>query len=193
VGELTYIDISTSASGHNFIFTESEPEQTESTEFTKWLELRPVCRSLTGFNSVNFVHSVFMELEGIDHVAMSVRDVEAAANWYIDVLGFKRRYEGMWDGIPVFIGKGTTSIALFPVRSKEETATSAHSGVQILHLAFRATRKSFLAAQEELKQRGIHFEFQDHEISNSIYFSDPDGHKLEITTYDLDEIASSTR
>ena len=55
-----------------------------------------------------------MELEGIDHVAMSVRDVEAAANWYIDVLGFKRRYEGMWDGIPVFIGKGTTSIALFP-------------------------------------------------------------------------------
>ncbi len=134
-----------------------------------------------------------MDLEGIDHVAMSVRDVEAAANWYIDVLGFERRYEGMWDGIPVFIGKGTTSIALFPVRSKEETATSAHSGVQLLHLAFRATRKSFLAAQEELKQRGIHFEFQDHEISNSIYFSDPDGHKLEITTYDLDEIASSTR
>ena len=134
-----------------------------------------------------------MELEGIDHVAMSVRDVEAAANWYIDVLGFERRYEGMWDGIPAFIGKGTTSIALFPVRSKEETATSAHSGVRILHLAFRATRKSFLAAQEELKQRRIHFEFQDHGISNSIYFSDPDGHKLEITTYDLDEIGSSTR
>jgi len=134
-----------------------------------------------------------MELEGIDHVAMSVRDVEAAANWYIDVLGFERRHEGMWDGIPVFIGKGTTSIALFPVRSREETATSAHSSVRIFHLAFRATRKSFLDAQEELKQRGIHFEFQDHEISSSIYFSDPDGHKLEITTYDLDEIGSSTR
>jgi len=134
-----------------------------------------------------------MELEGIDHVAMSVRDVEAAANWYIDVLGFERRYEGMWGGIPAFIGKGTTSIALFPVRSKEETATSVRSGVRMLHLAFGANRKNFLAAQEELKQRGIQFEFQDHEISHSIYFSDPDGHKLEITTYDVDKIGSSTR
>jgi len=42
---------------------------------------------------------------------MSVRDVEAAANWYIDVLGFERRYEGMWDGIPVFVGKA-------PLRSR---------------------------------------------------------------------------
>ena len=134
-----------------------------------------------------------MELEGIDHVAMSVRDVEAAANWYIDVLGFERRYQEMWDGVPVFIGKGTTAIALFPVRSNERSTASERGGVRMLHLAFRATRKSFLAAQEELKQRGIHFEFQDHEISNSIYFSDPDGHKLEITTYDLDEIGSSTR
>jgi catechol 2,3-dioxygenase-like lactoylglutathione lyase family enzyme len=124
-----------------------------------------------------------MDLEGIDHVAMSVSDVERSAQWYIDVLGFERRYPGMWEGIPVFIGKGTTSIALFPVR--ETSAPSERGGVRMLHLAFRANRKSFLAAQKELKQRGIQFEFQDHEISHSIYFSDPDGHKLEITTYDL--------
>ena len=144
-----------------------------------------------------------MELEGIDHVAMSVRDVEAAANWYIDVLGFERRYEGMWDGIPVFIGKGTTSIALFPAKSNPTSislaavasakAASARGGVRVLHLALRANRENFVSAQDELKRRGIQFEFQDHEISNSIYFSDPDGHKLEITTYDLDEIGSSTR
>ncbi len=132
-----------------------------------------------------------MELEGIDHLAMSVPDVEAAANWYIDVLGFERRYEGMWDGIPVFIGKGTTAIALFPVRSKEGSAPSERGGVKMLHLALRANRKNFLAAQEELKQRGIQFEFQDHEISHSIYFSDPDGHKLEITTYDLGGVGPS--
>ena len=131
-----------------------------------------------------------MDLEGIDHVAMSVRDVEAAANWYIDVLGFERRHEEMWDGIPVFIGKGTTSIALFPVRSKERAASAKaafeRSGVRLLHLALRANRENFLAAQEELRQRGIQFEFQDHEVAHSIYFSDPDGHKLEITTYDLE-------
>jgi catechol 2,3-dioxygenase-like lactoylglutathione lyase family enzyme len=128
-----------------------------------------------------------IDVEGIDHVALSVRDVERAAQWYIDVLGFERRYEGMWDGIPVFIGKGTTSIALFPVRSNERSTSSARGEVKMLHLALRANRKNFLAAQEELKQRGIKFEFQDHEISHSIYFRDPDGHKLEITTYDLSQ------
>lgn len=126
-----------------------------------------------------------IDVEGIDHVALSVRDVEQTAQWYIDVLGFKRRFEGMWDGTPVFIGKGTTSIALFPVKPKESPALSERGGVRMLHLAFRANRKSFLASQEELKERGIRFEFQDHDISHSIYFSDPDGHKLEITTYDL--------
>ena len=136
-----------------------------------------------------------MELEGIDHVAMSVRDVEAAAKWYIDVLGFERRHQGMWDGVPVFIGKGTTSLALFPARPNEkpirqETDSpwrrSSAGGVRMLHLALRANRQNFLVAQEELKQRGIRFEFQDHEISHSIYFCDPDGHKLEITTYELE-------
>lgn len=144
-----------------------------------------------------------MELEGIDHVAMSVRDVAAAADWYIDVLGFERRYQEMWDGIPVFIGKGTTSIALFPAKPNATSRSLAamasapaaceRGGVRMLHLAFRANRRSFLAAQEELKQRGIKLEFQDHEISHSIYFSDPDGHQLEITTYDLEGTAQSAR
>ena len=124
-----------------------------------------------------------MELEGIDHVALSVRDVERAAQWYIDVLGFKRLHEGMWDGVPVFVGKGTTALALFPVRSR--STASGPADVRMLHLAMRASPKNFIAAQEELKQRGIKFEFQDHEISHSIYFRDPDGHQLEITTYDL--------
>ena len=124
-----------------------------------------------------------MELEGIDHVALSVRDLEKAAQWYIDVLGFERKFEGMWDGVPIFIGKGTTALALFPVGSK--SASNAPADIRMLHLAMRANGKNFLAAQEELRQRGIKFEFQDHEISHSIYFRDPDGHHLEITTYEL--------
>jgi catechol-2,3-dioxygenase len=55
----------------------------------------------------------------------------------------------------------------------------------MLHLAFRADMENFLAAQRELEKRGIKFGFEDHEISHSIYFRDPDGHQLEITTYDL--------
>ncbi|PYK31230.1 MAG: glyoxalase/bleomycin resistance protein [Verrucomicrobia bacterium] len=130
-------------------------------------------------------YAEMIELEGIDHVALSVRDVELAAQWYIDVLGFERLHEGMWDGVPVFIGKGTTALALFPVRSNERSISSGPAEIRMLHFAMRANRKNFLAAQEELKQRGIKFEFDDHEISHSIYFRDPDGHKLEITTYEL--------
>src|SRR2546423_13436721 len=126
-----------------------------------------------------------MELEGIDHVALSVRDVERAAQWYIDVLGFKRLHEGMWEGVPIFVGKGTTALALFPIRGTADGPERQSKVVRMLHLAMRANRKNFVAAQDELKRRGIKFEFEDHEISHSIYFQDPDGHQLEITTYEL--------
>ena len=126
-----------------------------------------------------------MQLEGIDHVAVGVRDIERSAKWYIEVLGFERLYEGAWDGVPTFVGKGNTGIALFPAGPDAKSTPSTHRDVRLLHLAFRADRENFLAAQRELKARGIKFEFQDHEISHSIYFRDPDGHQLEITTYEV--------
>ena len=126
-----------------------------------------------------------MELEGIDHVAMGVRDTERSAKWYVEVLGFERLHDGAWGGVPTFIGKGNTGIALFPVSADAKSRQGSHRGLRMLHLAFRANRENFLAAQHELEEHGIKFEFQDHEISHSIYFRDPDGHALEITTYDL--------
>ena len=82
-----------------------------------------------------------MQLEGIDHVAMGVRDIERSAKWYIDVLGFERLHDGMWNGVPTFIGKGNTGIALFP--ANQEPKTSAHREIRMLHLAFRADRENF--------------------------------------------------
>ena len=125
-----------------------------------------------------------IEIEGIDHVALAVRDVQRSANWYIDVLGFERRHEGMWNEDPVFIGKGTTALALFATHDRNPSARPRGS-ITMLHLAFRADRKGFLAAQQDLKARDIPFHFSDHEISHSIYFHDPDGHELEITTYEV--------
>ena len=126
-----------------------------------------------------------MQLEGIDHVALGVGDIERSVKWYIEVLGFERIHEGMWDGVPTFIGKGNTGIALFPANPNAKSTRSTGRDIRMLHLAFRANRNGFLAAQEEMKRRGINFEFQDHEISHSIYFCDPDGHQLEITTYEV--------
>ena len=125
-----------------------------------------------------------MQLDGIDHVALAVSDVERSVQWYVDILGLERQHEGMWNGIPVFAGKGNTGIAFFPARGGD-SKSAPHNNIRMLHLAFRANRENFLEAQQELKTRGIKFEFQDHEISHSIYFRDPDGHELEITTYEL--------
>ena len=125
------------------------------------------------------------KIEALDHVALAVRDVERSARWYADVLGFKREHEGMWDGVPIFVGNGAAAIALFPVRDKAGSTSRDHAPVRTLHFAFRTDRENFLHAQDELKKRAIPFDFQDHEISRSIYFRDPDGHEIEITTYEL--------
>ena len=124
-------------------------------------------------------------LEGLDHVALAVRDVERSMNWYIEVLGFERRFEEMWKDVPVFIGLGQTALALFPAKAAGAKSSPDRAATRILHLALRADRQNFLAARRDLTSRGIAFQFEDHEISHSIYFHDPDGHQLEITTYDL--------
>jgi cupin 2 domain-containing protein len=118
--------------------------------------------------------------------------VPRAVAWYRDVLGLERRHEQAWGDAPAVMAAGTTSIALFPLRAEppnagrgnESPATSVPSA---LHVAFRADRARFLAAQSTLRSLGIAFEFQDHGIAHSIYFRDPDGHALEITTYDVEK------
>jgi catechol 2,3-dioxygenase-like lactoylglutathione lyase family enzyme len=125
-----------------------------------------------------------MKLEALDHVALSVHDIEHSAQWYIDVLGFERQHAGKWNGIPVFVGKDQFGIALFPLGSHPRGAMEKGS-VAILHFAFRTSRQNFVAAQDALKRHELPFDFEDHEIAHSIYFRDPDGHKIEITTYEL--------
>jgi catechol 2,3-dioxygenase-like lactoylglutathione lyase family enzyme len=126
-----------------------------------------------------------MKVEGIDHVALAVRDVEHSIRWYGDVLGLERRYDDVWGDVPAFIGAGNTALALFPVRDGEAKPRPGRDTIAMLHLAFRVDAAGFERAKEELTRRGIAWHFQDHEVSHSIYFEDPDGHQLEITTYDL--------
>jgi catechol 2,3-dioxygenase-like lactoylglutathione lyase family enzyme len=126
-----------------------------------------------------------MILEGIDHVALAVRDVKQSAAWYADVLGLERRHQETWGDVPTMMCKGTTMIALFPVRGDDPKPTPDRDTIAMRHLAFRADAVNFRRAQEDLTRRGIAWEFQDHTIAHSIYFEDPDGHRLEITTYEL--------
>ena|SRR6185369_6422459 len=124
-------------------------------------------------------------LQQIDHVALSVAELKKSIAWYQDVLGLERRYEDCWADYPAMLCAGSTCIALFP--SGPDKASGRLTAVQpiLRHLAFRTSYADFLEAEKCLKERGIPFEFQNHRIAHSIYFADPDGHQLEITTYDL--------
>ena len=124
-------------------------------------------------------------LDGIDHIALTVRDLGRSLDWYRNVLGLQRRHADVWHDYPAVVGIGTTSIALFPA-APDAGAAAGRGAIGMRHIAFRADAGNFRRAQDELQRQGIAFEFQDHQIAHSIYVRDPDGHEIEITTYEVE-------
>lgn len=123
-----------------------------------------------------------MQLEQIDHVALRCACLETTKEWYVSTLGFEHVFLDHEGGVPVILRLGTTLITLFPQKENEQPSRNG----QAWHLALRAaTYADFRLAQSELQTRDVAFQFQDHKISHSIYFYDPDGFLLEITTYDV--------
>ncbi|MFQ5631028.1 MAG: VOC family protein [bacterium] len=125
---------------------------------------------------------MMLKLDELDHVAVAVADVARSSKWYQDVLGLEQRHQESWGDYPVFLCAGSSGLALFPAG---EVEAAGGREVKMKHFAFRADRANFEQAQIELKKRGVDFEFQDHDIARSIYFHDPDGYTVEITTYQI--------
>jgi len=125
------------------------------------------------------------EIDGLDHVAITVSDMERSRKWYQEVLGMENYFPGQWGGVPAMMFAGSGGLALFPARQDARKSDSPQGAITIKHIAFRVTGANFVAAQARLTELGISFEFQDHDISHSIYFDDPDDHQLELTTYEL--------
>lgn len=124
--------------------------------------------------------------QGLDHVAIAVSDMERSQRFYTEVLGLERTHED-WD-VPVVLSASGSGLALFPKEMHPSSAPddAEPSAIRILHIAFRLDREGFDAARESLERDGVGARFSDHGLSHSVYLSDPDGHQIELTTYDVD-------
>jgi catechol 2,3-dioxygenase-like lactoylglutathione lyase family enzyme len=120
----------------------------------------------------------------IDHVELYVRDIPASARWYHDVLGLE--VVKAWDPEPWFIGRGGTFLALFRAdeNAPPPVAGNVPTPMRFNRVAFHTDHDGFAAAQLHLREKGVVFRGPiDHEVAFSIYFTDPDGHPLEVTWY----------
>ncbi len=126
---------------------------------------------------------------GIDHAAISVKDLEVSRKFYEDVLGLKvseREYQK--PGVEYFLDCGTSLIGLLQGDPAGEKHLMQDAGLGGNHVSFRVPTKDFDAAVAELKKKNVTITFEKkRERSWSVYFLDPDGNKLEITSWPLED------
>lgn len=132
---------------------------------------------------------MFPSLQRIDHIHVFVVDRVAAECWYGAVLGFSRVNElEFWasNGGPLTLSDRSGSVYLALFERKPEKCRST--------IAMATTGTDFLAWQVHLELELSHPPaLEDHQVSWSLYFEDPDGNPYEITSYEYAEIAQHLR
>jgi catechol-2,3-dioxygenase len=127
---------------------------------------------------------VFRVLQ-IDHVELFVPDMHEAADWYARVLGLQilTEYEH-WatGGGPLMISSdgGSTKLALFEGQTTPSSPTAAGFLQRLPELGLADAGSHPVTSQSVI----------DHQQAYSIYFVDPYGHLLEVTTYDYDDTSA---
>lgn len=139
----------------------------------------------------------------IDHVELFVPDRQEAAEWYCRVLGlhvvpgFEQWTANPGGPLMIATASGGTKLALFEGQPQQARATAGFHRV-----AFRVDAAGFLAFVRGLDDRHLNNHqgrpvtadaVVDHDLAYSIYFCDPYGHRLEITTYEHDVVREGLR
>jgi catechol-2,3-dioxygenase len=123
-----------------------------------------------------------VRLRRLDHVSLNVSDRARSIAWYRDVLGLEQRGEPLRDDRPVFMGELGACVALF--QAQVDTPERQPESTGLRHVAFTIGREDLEEARERLRERGVDHRLEDHGNAHSIYFPDPDGNVIELTTYE---------
>ncbi len=115
-----------------------------------------------------------LRVTGIDHVVLHVQDLDRSKRFYMDLLGFEVAHEG---GRNSFLkSSGGQVIALFEKKDQD-----IHAGDEMNHMALRLASGEYEEVKGILEAEGIRVHGRPGD-DHCIYFSDPDGHRLQVLT-----------
>ena len=134
-----------------------------------------------------------MNLKRIHHVAYRCNDAKETVDFYRDVLGMEFQLAFAEDEVPstrepdpymhVFLDAGMGNVlAFFELPNAPPMGKDPNTPTWVQHIAFEVSDADALAAaRERVEAAGLEVIGPiDHGIFDSIYFFDPNGHRLEI-------------
>ena len=124
-------------------------------------------------------------IKGLNHITLSVSDLDRSLAFYCELLGFKRR--AVWKN-GAYLEAGNIWLALLVDVSTIQTGRADYS-----HIAFDCDRSSFQQLSNTLANAGYASWQENKSEGDSYYFCDPDGHKLEIHVGDLETRLASMK
>ncbi|HWC30757.1 MAG TPA: VOC family protein [Dehalococcoidia bacterium] len=124
-----------------------------------------------------------MRLKRVGHVALSVANEDKSRAFYRDVMGFDvSEQDPEHGGTFMTLGDNFHTIDVFPNAEPESAPKPQRNQVGLFHIAFEVGSYADLRdAYCTLQNHSVPISHcTDHVSQRSIYFSDPDGNRLEI-------------
>ncbi len=119
---------------------------------------------------------------GVDHLVLCVADVERSVAWYGEHLGLAaERLEPWRAGEVPFVSLRVNEHLVI------DLLAAAPDGRNVDHVAYttgRAGFEAFVAAHADAIEMGPADLFGARGVGRGVYVRDPDGHRVEIRTYD---------
>jgi glutathione S-transferase fosA5 len=109
-------------------------------------------------------------IRGINHITLAVSVLEASVRFYTGVLGFELLMRS--DRTAYFLAG---DLWLCVVEESEVETLGGYS-----HIAFDIAERDFQHMAERVRASGAQLFKENESEGSSLYFLDPDGHKLEI-------------